>query len=187
MSKTRLLGVQKLLKILYDEDGVASCPHCGSVLNVDDERSWKQHKLFHAFIRYLAENWPESHDFRVEGASQTAREAHLRAWLTVKAGHVVPSVTHDWETDKQYEMVLRLLEREIAWDLAHGRYGWLTPQDGGLTIQRPASTAIFGQKAIGQRAFNDVTRKIFDIAYAETGIDVAEFTGEFENMWAAHR
>lgn len=184
-----LASTQAMLKLLYNEDGIASCPHCGSILNVEEEYLESRYKAaaqLHAFIRHLEQNWPLDHGFTIMGATNKAREYHLRCWLTVfGAEHVIPDVVYDWSNDRQYQMVLAMLERKVAFMKAKGRWGWVMPSEGGLTIKEAASISIFGPNAIGWRAFCDVTKKIYDFAYAETGIDLKEWRNDFEGFWTA--
>ena len=185
MSKGGPTNVLKAL--LYDENGFASCPHCGSVLNADDERlasRYKANALLHCYIRELTKCWPADHDFKIWGGPQADREYHLRCYLTVfGAEHVIPEEVHHWETAQQYTMVLNKLERRCAFLRSHKRHGWVLPAEGGLTIKEAASIAIFGHDAIGWRAFCEVTEKIYAFATQESGFDLSDFKGDFDNMW----
>lgn len=44
-------------------------------------RSTEQHRRFFGVIKATFDNWPEAHAFQPDSAE------HLRAWLTVRAGH----------------------------------------------------------------------------------------------------
>ena len=50
-------------------------------IEIKKRRSLKHHKRLFGLIRAAFDLWPEGHEFQPE------TEDHLRAWLTIKAGH----------------------------------------------------------------------------------------------------
>jgi hypothetical protein len=150
-------------RIVKDADGTQFCPECGCCLQ--DERSNKHLRMFHAFVAHCFENWPEEADFFPDN-----RE-HLRAWLLVKAKHREPHHPFPFANRREEQLGMALLEEVMRADRARGVYGWVVPVDGGITILRAASISIHGPKAISEKKFVAVSDAVFKVAYDYAKID----------------
>lgn len=68
---------------------VASCPHCGGVIESEPKRgkprSVPQHRRYFALIRAARSHWPEAHRF------QPTSDEHMRKWLQAKSGRAIIS------------------------------------------------------------------------------------------------
>lgn len=150
-------------RVVQREDGAQMCPDCGSVLS--DLRSMEMHGMFFAFVEHCFHNWPTNHSFQPDSVE------HLRAWLLAQAGHREPRHIFRFETRREMQIAKGVLGEEMRADRARGVYGWVVPDDGGLTIVRPASISIYGKRAITQAKFNEVAEAVFIVALDAAGID----------------
>lgn len=160
----------RMLNRVVVEDGAPHCPECGCLL--DDARSLPHMGLFFVFIKHLFENWPD------DGVDKffPVDEKHLRKWLLVKAGHVQPYYPLPFNTPREKEFTMRVLNAQMEADRMNGLYGW--PQEvenGCLAVLRPISIAIYGENAISEKQFCEVSRDVFDFIYVTFGIDVKEW------------
>ena len=106
-------------RIVPDEYGMMSCPDCGSILC--DVRSRKHHGAFFAFLHWCTHNWPETVEF------QPDNREHLRAWALVKAKHRAPARIYEFKNERERQMVMPVMMRDLEDDRREGRYAWIVP------------------------------------------------------------
>ena len=150
-------------RIVQDEYGMMSCPDCGSILS--DVRSRKHHGAFFAFLHWCTHNWPETVEF------QPDNREHLRAWALVKANHRAPARVYEFKHERERQMVMPVIMRDLEDDRREGRYAWIVPYNGGgggVVKLRPAS---LNWEKLGQRDFNRVSADVFQVLRDYAGLD----------------
>lgn len=145
------------------------CPTCGNPDPFD--RSDSHHGLFFAVVRMAFIQWPINHEF------QPRDEPHLRAWLLIEAGHY-----------KEREFIG---PRNLLLDTIRGWREFINAEDcrvwpikNGVRVRFPKSIKKSGPERVGKKEFEDISRKVFEIVEAATGVDIEKWKGE-QNKWHA--
>ncbi len=151
-----------------------SCPECGGIFDVRAvrqslPRSPKQHKAFFAMVRMAVENWREDHPFQVSGATQRAREEHMRAYLLVQASHKFTlGEPLDRARVMSWDLVKRWAATAVQPDAQHP-YRFLVERNGALVVDVPKSIDWF---SLSHEEFKPVFDEVLFIIERETGLEV---------------
>lgn len=145
-----------------------SCPECGAVL--ERPRSKPHHNRLFALISAAAENWPESHEFQPEGATDHARAEHLRAWLLCKAGYSqAREVPVAYSDDNPGLAKLTAIAIEAAFREAK-TYAFVRPHPhgGSCAVYSPRSIA---WAKLSQKDFTPIAEAIEGVIESVVGVD----------------
>jgi hypothetical protein len=145
------------------------CGDCGStnIVGAHQNRSDRDHNMFHAVIQRAYESWPETAKF------QPSSKDHLYGWLLIEAGH---SESAEVESDDRNEIIragrafFKLVDRSV-----HCRRMFGTPS--GVRISVSKSLA---KKAEEKRVFEDVRSKVYEIIESILGVPIETLKREAE-------
>jgi len=136
-----------------------TCSACGQTRK--RIRSEPDHRRFFALIAAAFANWPESHKFQPSNAE------HLRAWLTIHAGHY-DIVTVPVPADAPPIVVkLAALSAEAAIKAA-GTHAWTVARGHQIDVYSPMSIA---WDKLSQAEFWPIRQAVEDVIAAAIGID----------------
>jgi hypothetical protein len=129
------------------------------------ERSLPHHKFFFAFLREVFENWPKTYKI------QPPDEDWLRSWLLVMAG-----VKHSWSIawdvlGPNPLIVIQILKPMLRQITSKPIFWSVNPKEGMVEADWAKSIAFHKME---EDEFKETTTRIFDVIYAEVGMDVEE-------------
>lgn len=144
----------------------------GVVLRVKltQPRSSASHRFFFAFLNEVYLNWPETHPFRPDDME------HLRAWLTVKVGHM-QLMEFDLPDGIMAREAVRVA-RAAIFEFSGGRPIWFKIINNKIFAAWPKSIEFH---KMDEREFCGFTDAIFSLIYQETGLDVEEHYREWKD------
>jgi hypothetical protein len=144
------------------------CEACGQPLK--RHRSGADHRRLFALMSAAYMHWPERHKFQPSSAE------HLRAWLTIHAGHY-DVVTVPVPEDAP-EIVVRLaaLGAEAAIKAA-STFAWPVAKGHQIDVYSPRSIA---WDKLSQKDFAPIRQRIEDVIAAEIGIDAETLLREHQ-------
>lgn len=137
------------------------CGDCGStnVVGSHQNRSDRDHNMFHAVIGRAYESWPESARF------QPSSKDHLYGWLLIEAGHSESAEVESGDRDE-------IIRAGKAFFTLVGRKVHCVRMFGipnGVRIAIPKSLA---KKAEEKRPFEDIRSKVYEIIEITLGMPI---------------
>ena len=146
------------------ESGVTTCTHCGSP---ERHRSDADHKMFHAVIQRVFENWPEhmAEKFKPTDAM------HLYGWLLIEVEYMETAEVENKDHDAVVATVKAIYE--ITKRKIHCLR--IFPTEKGYRIAIPKSLSY---AEAGKKKYEEVRAKVYELVEVILGVPIATLKRE---------